>query len=180
MKRYISDYHIGHEKSIQYDSRPFASLDEMNDTIIKNWNSVVSNGDEVYVLGDFAWKNELALEVLRQLKGHKFLILGNHDRISAEIEKQFVWVKELKTIKDRDNYVVLCHYPIAHWEGADYGYIHLYGHVHIGRDSDPFEEYAAKMRARGIPYECYNVGCMMPYMDYIPRTLEEIRRRMDV
>lgn len=36
-------------------------------------------------------------------------------------------------------------------------------------------ESAVKMKKRNIPYECYNVGCMMPYMDYMPRTLEEIR-----
>lgn len=51
----------------------------------------------------------------------------------------------------------------------------LYGHIHMGRDAAPYEEYAAKMKERNIPYECYNVGCMMPYMDYTPRTLEEIR-----
>ncbi|MDO5150689.1 MAG: hypothetical protein Q4D76_15070 [Oscillospiraceae bacterium] len=31
------------------------------------------------------------------------------------------------------------------------------------------------MKKRNIPYESYNVGCMLPYMDYTPRTLEEIR-----
>ena len=45
----------------------------------------------------------------------------------------------------------------------------------MGRDAAQYEEYAAKMKERNIPYECYNVGCMMPYMDYTPRTLEEIR-----
>ena len=78
------------------------------------------------------------------------------------------------TIKDGDNHVVLCHYPIAHWRNADYGYIHLYGHIHAGRDSRPFEDYKAEMRKRDIPYRCYNVGCMMPYMNYTPRTLDEI------
>ncbi|MDD6081680.1 MAG: hypothetical protein PUB89_02390 [Oscillospiraceae bacterium] len=31
------------------------------------------------------------------------------------------------------------------------------------------------MQKRDIQYECYNIGCMMLYMDYTPRTLEEIR-----
>lgn len=43
----------------------------------------------------------------------------------------FVWVKELETIKDGDDHIVLCHYPIAHWRSADYGYVHLYGHRQI-------------------------------------------------
>ncbi len=174
MKRYISDYHIGHQNAMNFDSRPFATLDEMHEIIIRNWNSVVGNGDDVYILGDFAWKNDTGIEVLKQLKGKKYLILGNHDRMNAELEKQFVWVRSLETIKDNDEHVVLCHYPIAHWRSADYGYIHLYGHIHNGRDNEPFTEYAAKMRERGLPYRCYNVGCMMPYMDYTPRTLKEI------
>ena len=175
MKRYISDYHIGHSNALIFDSRPFSSLDEMHEKIILNWNNTVNDGDEVYILGDFAWKNDAGLEVLKQLKGRKYLILGNHDRLNAELTGQFVWVKEMETVKDGENHVVLCHYPIAHWRNADYGYIHLYGHIHMGRDAAPYEEYAAKMKERNIPYECYNVGCMMPYMDYTPRTLEEIR-----
>lgn len=176
MKYYISDLHIGHSKVINFDSRPFFTLDEMHEIIINNWNNTVNNYDEVYVLGDFAWKNDAGLEVLKQLKGQKYLILGNHDRLNAELTGQFVWVKEMETIKDGDKHVVLCHYPIAHWKNSDYGYIHLYGHIHQGRDARPFDEYVFKMRKRNIPYECYNVGCMIPYMNYTPRTLEEIRK----
>ena len=124
MKYYISDLHIGHSKVINFDSRPFFTLDEMHETIINNWNNTVNNYDEVYVLGDFAWKNDAGLEVLKQLKGQKYLILGNHDRLNAELTGQFVWVKEMETIKDGDKHVVLCHYPIAHWKNSDYGYIH--------------------------------------------------------
>ena len=174
MKRYISDLHIGHGNVLKFDQRPFFTLDEMHETIIKNWNSVVNKNDDVYILGDFAWKNDVGLEVLKHLKGNKFLILGNHDRLNADMEKQFVWVKEMETIKDGENHVVLCHYPLAHWRNADYGYIHLYGHIHAGRDSRPFEYYKTEMRKRDMPYRCYNVGCMMPYMNYTPRTLDEI------
>ena len=174
MKRYISDYHIGHSNALRFDSRPFSSLDEMHERIILNWNNTVNDGDEVYILGDFAWKNDAGLEVLKQLKGRKYLILGNHDRLNAELTGQFVWVKEMEIVRDGENQVVLCHYPIAHWINADYGYIHLYGHIHMGRDLRPFKEYAEYMRQRHLPYECYNVGCMLPYMNYTPRTLEEI------
>ena len=176
MKYYISDLHIGHSKVINFDSRPFFTLDEMHETIINNWNNTVNKNDDVYILGDFAWKNDVGLEVLKQLKGRKYLILGNHDRLNAELTGQFVWVKEMETIKDGDKHVVLCHYPIAHWRNSDYGYIHLYGHIHQGRDARPFEEYIAEMKKRNIPYECYNVGCMTSYMDYTPRTLKEIRK----
>ena len=62
-----------------------------------------------------------------------------------------------------------------HWRNADYGTIHLYGHIHSARDSRPFEEYKKSMQARGFPYECYNVGCML--YDYKPITLQEIISR---
>lgn len=77
-------------------------------------------------------------------------------------------------IKDNGRNVVLCHYPIAHWCNADYGTIHLYGHIHAGRDSRPFGEYRKLMEKRGMFYECYNVGCVLPHIDYTPRTLDEI------
>ena len=37
MKYYISDLHLFHENAIAFDLRPFASLQEMHDTILKNW-----------------------------------------------------------------------------------------------------------------------------------------------
>lgn len=53
MKRYISDLHLGHANVLKFDQRPFLTLDEMHETIINNWNSVVDKTDDVYILGDF-------------------------------------------------------------------------------------------------------------------------------
>lgn len=52
MKFYISDLHIGHKNILKFDNRPFTSLEEMEKTIINNWNGVVKKNDEVYILGD--------------------------------------------------------------------------------------------------------------------------------
>ena len=180
MKYYISDLHIGHKNIIRFDQRPFFDLSDMKQTIIKNWNSVVTSGDDVYILGDMFWNNDDIAEVLPQLKGNLYLVKGNHDRINTEMSKRFVWVKDYSEIKDNGRNVVLCHYPIAHWRNADYGTIHLYGHIHSGRDSRPFDEYKELMKQRNIPYECYNVGCMLPYMNYTPRTLDEIIKGKNV
>lgn len=176
MKFYISDLHIGHKNILRFDNRPFWSVDDQNEEIIKRWNAAVTNNDEVYVLGDFAWQNDMGLEVVKQLKGKKYLILGNHDRLNQLLRQEFEWTKDYAEIKDGGRNVVLCHYPIAHWHNADYGTIHLYGHIHgdSGRDNRPFNEYCQTIRKRGFPYECYNVGCMLSYMDYTPRTLDYI------
>lgn len=179
MKYYISDLHIGHANIIALENRPFADLAEMEATIIANWNSVVRPGDDVYILGDFCWYPEDTVRIMPFLQGHKHLIVGNHDRITPEVRKLFKTISEYKEIKDHKKAVILSHYPIAHWKNADWGYIHLYGHIHIGRDSRPFEDYVRTMQGRGVPYKCYNVGAMMPYMDYTPRTLDEIRDGSD-
>lgn len=173
-KYYISDLHIGHLNCLKFDNRPFSSLEEMKQTIINNWNSVVTNKDIVYVLGDMFWNNNEAIEVLHQLNGSICLIKGNHDCINAEMTSYFTKITDYLEIKDEGYNIVLCHYPIAHWRNSDYGTIHLYGHIHAGRDSRPFESYAELMRQQGFPYKCFNVGCMMPYMNYKPRTLKEI------
>ena len=54
---FTADLHLGHKSIIQYCNRPFSSLEEMDNTLIDNWNKVVNNSDGVYLLGDFAWKD---------------------------------------------------------------------------------------------------------------------------
>ena len=174
-KFYTSDLHIGHKNAIAFDNRPFFNLEEMKETIINNWNKVISDNDNVYVLGDMFWNNSEIAEVMPKLKGNKFLIKGNHDRINTELEKYFIWIKDYEVIKDDNEHVVLCHYPIAHWINADYGYIHLYGHIHAARDSRPFSEYIKLMQDRGFPYKWANVGCMLH--NYTPVTLDDLGLR---
>ena len=76
MKYYISDLHLFHENAIAFDHRPFASLQEMHDMILKNWNDRVTNGDMVYILGDVSMrgKKEELIAFVAQLKGRKVLI----------------------------------------------------------------------------------------------------------
>lgn len=180
LKFYISDIHIGHKNILTFDNRPFFTLEEMRDCLIANWNSRVTKNDEVYILGDMFWHNDEAPGILSELKGRKYLILGNHDRVNAEMAKHFVWCDtRLEYIKDEGQKVVLCHYPIAHWDGQDHTpqTIHLYGHIHQGRDARPFEKYVKLWeKTMGMTFKAANVGCMMPYMDYTPRTLEEIKK----
>lgn len=80
---FTSDLHFGHAKAIRYCKRPFASLEEMDRSLIDNWNSVVSKEDTVYVVGDFSFYNKAKTKaIVEQLNGTKVLILGNHDNHS--------------------------------------------------------------------------------------------------
>lgn len=79
----IGDTHFDHSNIIGYCNRPFETVDEMNMTMIDNWNSVVSPEDIVYHLGDFSFgkgSRENIATIREMLNGHVFLIKGNHDR----------------------------------------------------------------------------------------------------
>ena len=77
---YISDLHLFHDKIIEKYNRPFASIEEMHDCIIKNWRNTVKKNDIVYVLGDLGMyhAHEIA-DIISSLPGNKILITGNHD-----------------------------------------------------------------------------------------------------
>jgi len=79
---FTADQHFGHSNILKYCNRPFKDVEEMNATLIQNWNSVVSDNDEVFVLGDFALcKPPEMAAIFKQLNGaRKILIRGNHDR----------------------------------------------------------------------------------------------------
>lgn len=176
---YISDLHIGHKAIIQIDKRPFSSYDEMYTTIINNWNSVVSDDDKVFILGDFSFSTNIALDVIKQLKGRKYIVLGNHDRLNSELRSHFEeivdYYETVDTLNKQSTRVILSHYPIAHWNHQFHNAIHMYGHVHNNDDYKMFNKYLEMIRNElHIEANAFNCGCMLPYMDYTPRTLQEI------
>lgn len=88
MNFYIADTHFGHEKVIEFCRRPFKNIEEMDEVIIKNWNEVVNHEDHVYILGDMIYRNKKEPSYyLKQLKGHKHLILGNHEEYLKKIKR---------------------------------------------------------------------------------------------
>jgi len=83
---FVADAHFGHSEIIVYCARPFETRKEMDKTLIKNWNACVGPDDTIYVLGDFTMKRSdvgFVEAKLKQLNGHKILVLGNHDHIDA-------------------------------------------------------------------------------------------------
>lgn len=76
---FTSDLHFWHANVIKYCNRPYASVEEMNEKLILNWNSVVSPKDTVYVLGDFSLAIRPVETFTHRLNGIKYLVSGNHD-----------------------------------------------------------------------------------------------------
>ena len=182
--RYIADLHFGHENIIRFDDRPFSDAKEMEEVLISNWNSVVKNGDTTYILGDFCWgKEDEWNRIIKLLNGNKVLILGNHDlkNMSAELKKMFQDIKDYKEITDDGKHVIMSHYPMFCYKGSyDPNTYMLHGHVHNCTNEAKWCEKWRKELKKNYYYSydnrgnIYNVGCMMPWMNYTPRTIEEI------
>ena len=186
---YISDLHIGCMN--RYEGRTL----EADQKLKENWNKVVTNADTIYVLGDIGRAgtnkdNEYLASYLAALKGKKVLVKGNHDRLDdIRIKQQFTEICDYKEIIDNfegNSYkLVLCHYPILMWNGQHKGFIHLYGHVHTSLESscflialdelnDEFQRQTIMGKTDCPQAKAYNVGAMLPYINYCPRTLKEI------
>ena len=137
MNLYIADLHFGHKNVIQFDHRPFLDAGEMDATLIMLWNFRVSPDDDVYVVGDFAYRSEKdETWYLQRLKGHKHLIIGNHDSKLLQNDRAmsyFESVDKLTHVTDGENQIVLCHYPLAEWYKSRHGTWHIYGHIHANR-----------------------------------------------
>lgn len=133
---FSSDLHFGHKGILQFcpNSRPYASVEEMNQALIKNYQEQVSPEDHVYLLGDiFFCRADPAIEIIKQLPGHKHLIYGNHDKVirsNSTLRSYFTSISDYKEIKVEGRDVVLFHYPIWEWSRIQYGSYHLFGHVH--------------------------------------------------
>lgn len=90
MKWFTSDQHFYHENIIDLVCRPYKTVKAMHKDIISKYNSRVDDSDTVYIIGDLFWGKhcELLQPILSKLKGHKHLILGNHDEL-----KPFIYVE---------------------------------------------------------------------------------------
>lgn len=176
---FISDLHLGHKNALAFDNRPFLSVDEQNKTIIENWNKTVDDLDTVYILGDISFYGPVkTCEIFNQLNGKKHLIIGNHDHKllkNQDVKRLFVDIQEKETITINKQTLVLHHTPIQFFDNAHHGGYHFYGHVH-NNDEWNFLEYNKRLieEHNRTPHNMFNVGCMLPYMNYTPRTFDEI------
>lgn len=173
---YISDLHLGHKNALKFDKRPFLNLEEQDEVVINNINRVVKSEDSLYLLGDVFWYSSgAALHILNRLNcRHVYLVRGNHDWWvqDPECEKRLTDIYDLKRIQDQDRIVILCHYPLAAWDQSHRDSYHLYGHVHLNGNSDGTLTHS--ILSHPELKNAYNVGCMLPWMDYTPRTLDQI------
>lgn len=134
----ISDTHFGHTNTWQKFTvedgsplRPFTSTEEMDETMVENWNRVVRPQDTVYHLGDvvIARRN---LETVKRLNGRKILIRGNHDifRDKDYYEAGFEQIHGVRVFVDQ---FILSHIPLHPDCVGERFKRNVHGHLHGNR-----------------------------------------------
>lgn len=159
----ISDTHFGHENILNFFDdkeqplREFYDVHHMNEHMVECWNKTVKDNDIVYHLGDVYFEN--GYEVLPRLRGHKRLILGNHDDGKCQyLQKTFEKILMWREFKEFD--CILTHVPLH--ESALYKRkYNLHGHVHKGSH-------------RGLIEDERYVNCCVEVRDYMPVAIEEL------
>lgn len=126
---FTSDTHFGHAKVLSFHplTRPYQTIEEMDEAYIHMWNGWVGEDDTVYHLGDFAFRGHSYYA--SRLKGRIVLIEGSHDRMSIADRQRFTWAGPRHIVKGNPD-IILSHYAMRVWPRSHYGTWHLFGHSH--------------------------------------------------
>lgn len=132
-----SDLHLNHERMIGYAHRPFADVDEMGVTLVRNINERLGVDDTLWILGDVCMgqdKPARCASFLSRLTCQDVrLVRGNHDPkdVDALLAAGFVEVFDLTEISlGGRQKATLCHYPMLSWNRRARGSLMLHGHIH--------------------------------------------------
>lgn len=123
---FTSDEHYYHKNAIRYSNRPFSSVEEMNETLISNFNSKVGKDDHTTHAGDFTLikDKKKVYEIINRLNGTHTFLLGSHDYWAPRNYKRMFETKL------NGHFIVVCHYCMRVWARSHYNSWHLYGHSH--------------------------------------------------
>jgi len=144
---FISDTHFGHTNVIKYSNRPYATVQEMDESIILNWQQNVRPNDYIFHLGDMGMLDTDRLrKIIMRLPGQKYWIKGNHDKRTKfnQVRDLFVGIYDYleidvsdKNIINSDPHrasnkqrIILFHYSCRVWNRSHFGSWQLYGHSH--------------------------------------------------
>ena len=165
----IADTHFGHQGVCEFTNqygnplRPWDTWQEMDEVLVKNWNSVVAPNDKVYHLGDVTMKR-IHLQTLSRLNGKKVLVRGNHDIF--KIEDYLPYFYDVRGTHKLDSFL-LSHVPIHPDSLGRYSH-NIHGHLHSNRvqykeTDDPF-------------YICVSVE----QINYTPVELETLKKAANI
>jgi calcineurin-like phosphoesterase family protein len=158
---FTSDQHFGHANILKYCSRPFSNIEEMNNALLANWNSVVSPEDLVYVIGDItmSYSKGMMKSIFDRLNGEKVLIKGNHDKKHNTPIDAFIEIHDRLHITGEGYDFILVHDPSEaaanHMDDQEY----LCGHLHSFKEDRIYRNW---------------IDCGVDANDFTPISLEQI------
>ena len=143
---FTSDLHFDHDRDFIWGKRGYKDVTEMNETQVKNWNSVITNNDIVFHMGDFKFNRNVTYENILRILNFKtiFLMPGNHMSGFGDVADKMIGhcgylldgYKRVQPIPNyfelwhRKQFIVLCHYPIGSWNKIRNGAFQFFGHCH--------------------------------------------------
>lgn len=176
---FTSDTHFGHENILKFCKRPFKSIEEHDEALIKNWNDVMSKKDIVFHLGDFAFGDrKFVSKTVSRLNGKIWLILGNHDykNICKTMDELFWKVSSEAHIQINSQQIIMHHYPFLCYGGvySTNPTWQLYGHVHSGPNSSGKDD--ERVYNLTYPFQ-YDVG--VDNNEYHPISFYDIKKKIE-
>lgn len=169
MKIFVtSNQQFGRKGAIKEYKRPFDDVEDMNISLVDAWNSVVSDGDIVYVLGNFAWDPETLEVVVSELNGNIIVMSGEYDKATQEVAdmQSIVDIDYLhNTIEEYpEGNAIMSYWPLSEWHGKQKGAYSIIGY--------PGEKYKTNHRTNVI-------NCACDFWDFKPIEVSKIMQLLD-
>ena len=160
---FVGDTHFGHNEIIYYEQRPFANVEDMDKELISKWNSVVTDEDIVFMIGDFSFYDKAkTTKICKTLRGKKNLVIGNHDENSEEYYEACGFHKVYEYPIILEGFWMISHEPL--YLNKSMPYVNIYGHVHGN------EIY--------VDYSRHSFCACEERINYTPISWEEIKARL--
>lgn len=173
---FTSDPHYGHENILKYCHRPFSSIEEHDEELIRLWNETVPEDGIVFILGDIGFCSETYLKtILNRLNGKIYWIIGNHDwrRITPGIMNRFECITQQMVITVDNKLVYLNHFPFLCYPDSDRHPVYqFFGHVHSG----PLSGSSDISRLVHLNKRQYDVG--VDNNEYKPISFQDIMKKI--
>ena len=173
---FTSDPHYGHENILKYCHRPFSSIEEHDEELIRLWNETVPEDGIVFILGDIGFCSETYLKtILNRLNGKIYWIIGNHDwrRITPGIMNRFECITQQMVITVDNKLIYLNHFPFLCYPNSDRHPVYqFFGHVHSG----PLSTSSDISRLVHLNKRQYDVG--VDNNEYKPISFQDIMKKI--
>lgn len=172
---FTSDPHFGHTNIIKFCNRPFKDVEEMNESIIENWNNKVGEDDDIIIGGDlfFHSRYNKCKEILERLNGKKYLVYGNHDikNYLPTLNSYFEEVSSGMYITTDKIGIYISHFPLLCFPERNwnlFGHVHLTKHKYTGSD---------KSKLINLSPNQYDIGCDLN--NYTPISYNEVAEKIN-